>query len=82
MMVILFKDSENMATVFDNFFANVSQKINQDISRTRKSPLGYMPTVNGRAFFVSPVTLEEIEIIIGSIKMVNHMVVTAYQQNY
>ena len=57
-----------MATVFNNFFVNVSQKINQDIPRTRKSPLDYMPTATDKSFFVSPVTPEEIEIIIGSLK--------------
>ena len=44
------------------------QKINQDILRTRKSPLDYMPTANDKSFFVSPVTQEEIEIVIGSLK--------------
>ena len=71
-----------MAAAFNNFFVNVSQKINQDIPRTRKSPLDYMPNANYKSFFVSPVTPEEIEIIIGSLKMVNHVVHTAYQQNY
>ena len=57
-----------MATVFNNLFTNVSQKINQDIPRTRKSPLDYMPTANNKSFFVSQVTPEEIEIIVGSLK--------------
>ena len=57
-----------MATVFNNFFVNVSQKINQDIPRTRKSPPDYMPTANNKSFFVSPVTPEETEIIISSLK--------------
>ena len=57
-----------MATAFNNFFVNVSQRINHDIPRTRKSPPDYMPTANDKTFFVSPVTPEEIEIIIGSLK--------------
>ena len=57
-----------MAAAFNNFFVNVSQKVNQDIPRTRKSPLDYMSTANDKSFFVSPVTPEEIEIIIGSLK--------------
>ena len=57
-----------MATAFNNFFVNVLQKINQDIPRTRKSPPDYMPTANDKSFFVSPVTPEKIEIIIGSLK--------------
>ena len=44
------------------------KKINQDIPRTRNSPLDYMPTANDKSFFVSPVTPKEIEIIIGSLK--------------
>ena len=50
-----------MAAAFINFFVNVSQKINQDIPRTRKSPLHYMLTANDKSFFVSPVTPEEID---------------------
>ena len=57
-----------MAAAFNNFFVNVSHKINHDIPRTRKSPLDYMPTANYKSFFVSPVTPEEIEIIIGTLK--------------
>ena len=42
------------------------KKINQDIPRTRKSLLDNMRTANNKSFFVSPVTLEETKIIIGS----------------
>ena len=62
------KTKKKMATAFNIFFVNVSQKANQDIPRTRKSPLDYMPTANDKSFFVPPVTPEEIEIIIGSLK--------------
>ena len=57
-----------MAAAFNSFFVNVSHKINHDIPRTRKSPLDYMPTANDKSFFVSPVTPDKIEIIIGSLK--------------
>ena len=57
-----------MAAAFKNFFVNVSHKINHDIPKTRKSPLDCMPTANDKSFFVSPVTPEEIEIIISSLK--------------
>ena len=64
----IIKDSKQMAAAFNNFFVNVSHKINHDIPRTRKSPLDYMPTAKDKSFFVSPVTPEEIEIIIGTLK--------------
>ena len=56
-----------MFAVFNNFFVNVSQKCNKDIPRTKKSPPDYMASADDKSFFVSPVTPEEIEYIIGSL---------------
>ena len=49
-------DPMKMANIFNNYFVNVAQKIDEKIPRTRKSPLDYLTLINDKAFFLSPVT--------------------------
>ena len=58
-------DPMEMANIFNNYFVNVAQKIDEKIPRTRKSPLDYLTSRNDKTFFLSPVTPVEIEIIIN-----------------
>ena len=57
-----------MANMFNGVFANTTQKINEKIPRTKKSPSGYLSSKNAESFFISPVTPHEIKVIINSVK--------------
>ena len=61
-------DPMKMANIFNNYFLNVAQKIDEKIPRTRKSPLDYLTLRNDKTFFLSPVTPVEIEIIINALQ--------------
>ena len=61
-------DPEKMANIFDNVFVNTAHKINENICCARKSPLDYLSSKNSRSFFVSPVSPQETEILINSMK--------------
>ena len=61
-------DSKQMANIFNNVFVNTAKKINENIHRTRKSPLDYLSFQNGSSFFISPASPEEIKVIINSLK--------------
>ena len=63
------EDSKKMANIFNNVFINTAHNINMKIPRTRKSPLDYLiSSKTNYSFFISPVTTEEIKIIISSLK--------------
>ena len=60
-------DSKEMANIF-NVFVDTATKINEKIPRTEKSPLDYLSSRNLNAFFISAVSPNEVENIIGSLK--------------
>ena len=43
-------DPKKMANLFDKFFVHISQKINDEIPRTPKSPLDYLRHYNEKSF--------------------------------
>ena len=57
-----------MANIFNNVFVNTAKKINENIPRTRKSPLEYLSSRNQPSFFILPATSQEIKVIINSLK--------------
>ena len=59
-------DSSKMAEMFNDFFTNITAKINDSIPHTKKSPLDYLTNRNDKSFFISPTTPEEVEAIIIS----------------
>ena len=61
-------DSKQMANIFNNVFVNTAKKINENIPRTRKSPLDYLSFQNESSFFISPASPEEIKVSINSLK--------------
>ena len=62
-----FLDSSKMAEMFNDFFKDISAKINDSIPYTKKSPLDYLTNRNDKSFFISPTTPEEVKAIIVSI---------------
>ena len=62
-------DSKQMANIFNNVFVNTAKKINENISRTGKSPLDYLSFQSESSFFISPASPEEIKVIINSLKI-------------
>ena len=61
-------DPMKLANIFNNYFVNVAEKIDEKIPRTRKSLSDYLTSINDKTFFLSPVTLVEIEIIIKALQ--------------
>ena len=61
-------DSKKMANIFNEFFVNISSKINEKIPRTKKLALDYLHSNIDSSFFISPVTTLEIVDIISSLK--------------
>ena len=57
-----------MANIFNEFFVNISSKINEKILRTKKFALDYLHSNTDSSFFISPVTTLEIVGIISSLK--------------
>ena len=57
-----------MANIFNNVFVTTANKINEKISRTRKSPLDFLTQRSSNSFFVSPVTPIEIQNVNNSFK--------------
>ena len=63
------EDSKKMANIFNDVFINTAHNINMKIPKTRKSPLDYLvSSKTNYSFFISPVTTEDIKIIISSLK--------------
>ena len=61
-------DPKKMASIFNKFFVNVSQKVTSGIPRTRKCFLDYLRQRNGRSLFLSNVTPEEIKTLKNSLQ--------------
>ena len=57
-----------MANVFNHYFVNIASKIDDTISRTRKSHLGYLGRKSELSFFLSPTDTTEVECIIAKFK--------------
>ena len=55
----------------------LAPKIDKSIPKTRKAPLDYLKNSNPSSLFLSPVTPDEIEIIIKSLNTKNRLVLTA-----
>ena len=56
-----------MANFFNHYFVNVGSNIDKSIPRTKKSPTDYLKIRNSNSLFLTPVTEQEIEIIIQSL---------------
>ena len=63
-----YSDPQKMASIFNNFFVNVSNQVYSEIPRTKKSPLDYLMKRNSSSFFIKPITYIEIEEIISSFR--------------
>ena len=63
-----YSDPQKMASIFNNFFVNVSNQVCSEIPRTKKSPLDYLTKINSSFFFIKPITHIEIEEIISSFR--------------
>ena len=61
-------DPMKMANIFNNYFLNVAQKIDEKIPRTKTSPLDHSILRNDKTLFLSPATQVEIEIIINALQ--------------
>ena len=60
-------DSSTMAVMFNDFFTNISAKINNSTPHTKKSSVNYLTNRNDKSFFISLTTPEEVEAIIISL---------------
>ena len=47
------RDPMKMANIFNNYFVNVAQKIDEKMPRTRKSLSDYLTLRNDKTFFLS-----------------------------
>ena len=63
-----YSDPQKMASIFNNFFVNVSNQVCSEILRTKKSPLDYLMKRNSSSFCIKPITHIEIEEIISSFR--------------
>ena len=57
-----------MANIFNHYFVNIASKIDDGISRTRKSPLDYLGIKTESSFFLSRTDTTEVECIIAEFK--------------
>ena len=62
-----YSDPQKMASIFNNFFANVSNQVCSDIPKTKKSPFDYLMKRNSGSF-IKPITHIEIDKIISSFR--------------
>ena len=62
-----YSDPQKMASIFNNFFVNVSNQVCPEIPWTKKSPLDYLLKRNSSSF-IKPITHTEIEEIIFSFR--------------
>ena len=62
------QNSKEIANIFDNYFVNITGKIDSEIPRTRKSPLDYLGDKLEKSFFISPTNSGEVESIIAQLK--------------
>ena len=57
-----------MATIFNDFFVNVADRVTMKIPRSPKSPLDYLDNKNHNSFFITPTAPLEIVDIINVLK--------------
>ena len=57
-----------VSTILNKYFVNIAGKIDAEIPRTRKSPLGYLGGKTDSSLFLSPTDSAEIENIISQLK--------------
>ena len=60
-------DPVKMDNIFNHYFVNVGSNIDKSILRTKTSPTDYLKNRNSNSLFLTPVTEQEIEIIIQSL---------------
>ena len=60
-------DPVKMANSFNYYFVDVGSNIDKSISRTKISPTDCLKNRNSNSFFLTPVTEQEIEVIIQSL---------------
>ena len=60
-------DSSERVEMFNDFFTNISGKINDSTPHTKMSPLNYLANRNDKSFIISLTTPEEVEAIIISL---------------
>ena len=65
---VVIDDPKEIATVFNQYFTNVASKIDNEIPRSRKSPLDYLGNKCESRFFLSPTDSAEIENVIAELK--------------
>lgn len=63
-----FSDPKHISDAFNNYFANVGNKLENEIPRVNKRPEEYLRLPQSNSFFISPTTTTEIENIISSLK--------------
>ena len=59
-------EPKEIASALNKYFVNVPQHINNDIPRTKKSPVDYLNDHVGNSLFLSPTNAKKIESIILS----------------
>ena len=57
-----------MAQAFSHYFTNIAAKIDEEISRTRNSPLDYLQKIQNLSLFLSPTDEAEVGSIISELK--------------
>ena len=62
-------DPVKMANIFHHYFVNAGSNIDKSIPRTKKSPTDYLKNRNSNSLFLTPVTEQEIVIIIQSLNL-------------
>ena len=63
------QNPKDIATILNKYFVNIAGKIDDEIPRTRKSPLDYLGGKIDSSFFLSPADSAEIENIISQLKI-------------
>ena len=66
-MMTINNDPVKMANIFNHYFVNVGSNIDKSIPRTKKSPTDYLKNRNSNSLFLTPITEQDIEIIIQSL---------------
>ena len=72
-------DSSKIAEMFNDFFTNISTKINDSIPHTKMSPLDYLTNRNDKPFFISPTTQKKLKQLLSRLIVRSPLAPTAYQ---
>ena len=62
------QNPKEIAQISNNYFVNISGKVDSEIPRTKKNPLDYLGKKLDTSFFLSPTDSSEIECIISQLK--------------